>query len=223
MDAPAARPRRLALFDLDGTISRHDTFFPFVTGLLREHPARLLRVPLLLIPALGYLLGLVDRGALKGAVLHGLFDGLSRQTVTAWAARYADHVVPQRLFPAALDAFRAHLAAGDQVVVLSASPDLFVPEIARAIGSHEVFCTAVRWEGDRLDGRLAGPNRRDHEKARVLATLRATHPELPVIAYGNSPADLIHMQLCEEAVYVNAGQRLAARLKARGVHCVTWR
>ena len=33
MAMPAA-PRRLALFDLDGTLSRRDTFFPFVLGLL---------------------------------------------------------------------------------------------------------------------------------------------------------------------------------------------
>ena len=65
---PAAR--RLAVFDLDGTLSRHDTFFPFVLGLLARHPTRWPRVALLPIPALGYLLRRLDRGGLKGAILH---------------------------------------------------------------------------------------------------------------------------------------------------------
>ena len=108
------------------------------------------------------------------------------------------------------------------MVVLSASPDLFVPAIARLLGAHEVICTQIRWREDALDGRLAGPNRRDHEKARVLEGLRAAHPGLPVVAYGNSKPDLIHMERCEEAVYVNADPALAVLLGARGMRCVDW-
>ncbi len=91
------------------------------------------------------------------------------------------------MFAEAVNEFRKHLAAGDHVVVLSASPDLFVPEIARALGANEVICTQIRWTGELLDGRLAGPNRRDHEKARVLEELRARMPGLPVIAMATAP------------------------------------
>jgi phosphatidylglycerophosphatase C len=215
-------PQRLAIFDLDGTISRHDTFFPFVLGLLSRHPGRWLRVVLLLVPALGYLLHRLDRGGLKGAILHCLFRGMPRSVVGAWARQYASIVFPQRMFAEALEAFRGHLAAGDHVVLLSASPDLFVPDIGRELGAHEVICTRIRWDGDLLDGRLAGPNRRDHEKSRVLDQLRTRMPKLPVIAYGNSTADLVHMYRCEQAVYVNAGATLAAELGRRGLRCVQW-
>jgi phosphatidylglycerophosphatase C len=172
-------------------------------------------LPLLLVPLAGYLLRLLDRGTLKGSILWLLFAGLPRATVTAFAQRYATEVVPARMFPQAVAAFRAHLAAGDHVVLLSASPDLYVPDIGRLLGAHETVCTQIRWLGERLDGRLAGPNRRDHEKARVLATLRTAHPGLPVIAYGNSAPDLVHMALCEEGVYVNARGRMAEELPRR--------
>jgi phosphatidylglycerophosphatase C len=215
--------RRLAVFDLDGTLTRRDTFFPFVLGLLARQPWRWLRAPLLGIPAVGFLLKLVNRGGLKGSVLRIMFGGLPRTAVEEWARAYAAQVVPQRLFPEALQAFRAHLAANDHVVVLSASPDVFVPEIARALGAHEVICTQIRWNGERLDGRLAGPNRRDAEKARVLEQLRQRYPGLPVTAYGNSGADLPHLYRCEEATYVNASPALAAQLSQRGLRCVQWR
>ena len=216
-------PRRLAIFDLDGTLSRHDTYIPFVLGLLGRHPARWPRVALLLIPALGYLLRRLDRGGLKGAILHCLFRNLPRETIEAWAQHYAATVVPARMFADAVATLRAHLAGGDYVVLLSASPDLFVPRIGRLLGAHEVICTQVRWNGALLDGRLAGPNRRDHEKARVLAQLRVRMPDLPVIAYGNSMPDLIHMQCCEQAVFVNASPALAAQLTRQGMRCVQWR
>jgi phosphatidylglycerophosphatase C len=220
---PGEAPRRLALFDLDGTLTRHDTFFPFVLGLLLRQPVRWLRTPLLLGPVAGYLTGRLDRGTLKGTVLHTLFGGLPRATIERWARAFATAAVPGRLFAEALQTLQAHLTAGDHVVLLSASPDLYVPLIARQLRTHEVHCTQIRWQGDRLDGRLAGPNRRDEEKARVLAALRAAHPGLSVIAYGNSPADLIHMRRCEQAVYVNASPQLAAELSGEGFRCVNWR
>lgn len=215
--------RRLAVFDLDGTLTRADTFFPFVVGLLLQHPLRWIRAAVLPVDILLYLIGRLDRGGLKGAILHTLFAGMPRATVSAWAAQFATSAMRDRMHADGVAALQRHVQAGDQVVVLSASPDLYVPHIGRLLGAHQTICTQIRWDGEALDGRLAGPNRRDHEKARVLQALRAAHPGLPAIAYGNSPPDLIHMQQCEESVYVNANAGEAAGLAARGIRVVTWR
>ena len=215
-------PRRLAVFDLDGTLTRADTFGPFVAGLLMRHPWRILRLPLLLAPLLGFALRITDRGGLKGAVLHLLFGGLARSMLEAWAEPYARKVVATRLFGEAVATLNAHRASGDQVVLLSASPDLYVPRIGALLQVNQTFCTAIRWHGDRLDGRISGLNRRDAEKLRVLQQLRQQHPGLPVIAYGNSAPDLVHMADCEEAVYVNADVALARELTSRGIRCVQW-
>jgi HAD superfamily hydrolase (TIGR01490 family) len=216
--------RRLALFDLDGTLTRGDTFRGFVLKLLLARPARWPRAPLLALPIAGFILKLIDRGRLKGSFIHLLFAGMSRAEIDAFARSYATSVLANDMFPEALAALRGHLAAGDHVVLLSASPDLYVHEIGKLLGVHQSTCTEVRWEGDRLEGHLAGPNRRDKEKARVLALLRAANPGMPVIAYGNSSPDLDHMRLCEEGVYVNADRKLAARLAAElpAIRCVQW-
>ena len=216
---------RLALFDLDGTLTRSDTYRGFVLELLAAHPARWLRVLLLPLPLAAFVLGALDRGALKGAILRLLFAGLPRDQISAFARRFAARVVPARMFPAALEALGSHLAAGDHVVLLSASPDLYVPEIGRLLGAHQSICTPIRWHGECLDGRLAGPNHRDREKTRVLMALRGAHPGLSVIAYGNSTPDLDHMRRCEEAVFVNAGKGLTARLQAElpALQHVHWR
>ena len=226
MEDPAGRSapqRRLAVFDLDGTLTRVDSFGPFVLGLLRRHPARLLRLPLLLFPALGYLLRFLGRGELKAAILRQLFGGLPCAAVEAFAATYSRLVVEQRMFDAGVTTLRSHIASGDHVVLLSASPDLYVPHIGALLGVHETHCTRIRWNGDRLDGHLEGLNRRDAEKLRVIEQLRAAHPGLPVVAYGNSSPDLVHMRQCEEAVYVNADPALAQSLTAAGMRCVQWR
>jgi phosphatidylglycerophosphatase C len=216
-------PRRLAVFDLDGTLTRADSFGPFVLGLLRRHPSRLLRVPLVVVPAIGFMLRVIGRGELKAALLRLLFGNLPRTDVDSFAATYAREVVERQMFPEAVATLRAHQAAGDPVVLLSASPDLYVPRIGALLGVSETHCTRIRWNGDLLDGQLEGLNRRDEEKLRVVEQLRAAHPGLPVIAYGNSAPDLVHMRHCEQAVYVNADEALAQQLTAGGMRCVKWR
>jgi phosphatidylglycerophosphatase C len=214
--------QRLAVFDLDGTLTRSDTFVAFACGLLARHPWRWPRTPLLLLPILAFVLRLVDRGGLKGAVLRVLFGGLPAGEVQEWARQFAQATVPGRMFTEALAAFHAHVAAGDYTVLMSASPDLYVPLIAQALGASECICTPVRWNGEHLDGRLAGPNCRGGEKARLLERLRQRHAGAHVIGYGNSGADVAHLTRCDEGVYVNAQPRIRGRLEQLGIRCVQW-
>jgi phosphatidylglycerophosphatase C len=214
--------RRLAVFDLDGTLTRHDSFLPFAAGLLWRCPGRWWRLPALLAPLAGYFFGRLDRGDLKGAVLHLLFGGLPRARVDTWARTHARRVVASGLHNDGVRAWRAHQAAGDELVLLSASPDLYVPYIGSGLGAAQVHCTPVRWQGDRLDGRLAGPNHRGSHKSRVLEALRARRPGVTVIAYGNSPSDLAHMLECEEAVYVNGSEALRRATPQGRLRWVRW-
>jgi phosphatidylglycerophosphatase C len=223
VEAPLSQGRRLAVFDLDGTLTRADSFGPFVLGLLRQHPARALRLPALIFPGVAYLLRSIGRGALKSAVIRLLFGSMPRSVMDDFAREYARRVVDRHLFAEALATLRSHVETGDHVVLLSASPDLYVPRIGELLGVHETHCTRIRWDGDRLNGRLEGLNRRDEEKLRVVEQLRAAWPGLPVIAYGNSAPDLVHMLQCEQSVYVNADPALARQLTARGTLCVQWR
>lgn len=213
---------RLAVFDLDGTLTRSDTLVAFTAAALKRRPSRLWRLPLIVAPLLGYACGLLDRGALKGAVLHLLFAGLDRRTLDDVAAAFAREVVAARLHGEARATLAAHAGAGERLVLLSASPDLYVPRIGALLGFHETSCTAVRWNGDAFDGRLAGANCRGAEKSHRLQALRARHPGASVIAYGNSAADLDHMRLCDAAVYVNARGRAAEALAASGIRVVQW-
>jgi phosphatidylglycerophosphatase C len=100
------------------------------------------------------------------------------------------------------------------LVLLSASPDLYVPQIGQMLGFERTLCTEIEWQGERLDGRLKTPNRRGEEKLHCLAWLRKQYPDSPVIAYGNSAADLDHLRQADRALLVNAdsaARRLAAK------------
>ncbi len=198
----------LAVFDLDGTITRRDTFGPFLWGFLWRRPWRLARVLLALPAAVRYLFDR-DRGAFKGSVIHALLGWAQRGSVERWAERFVAGLLDQGLYGEALGAIAMHRARGDRLLLMSASTDLYVPRIARALGFDEIICTEVRWRADgRLDGRLATANCRGEEKRRCLAAVIARDAPGRVYAYGDSRADLAHMQLVQEAYLINAAPRV---------------
>ncbi len=198
---------KLAVFDLDGTITRHDTLIQFTLGYLKSRPWRLFGFVLALPAVLLYLLRVIDRGALKGSVIRWTLGGSSRADIDAWAATFVPRVIEHGVFKAALEQIEEHKRDGDVLVLMSASPDFYVPVVARHLGFNEVTCTGVRWNGDRLDGRLTTENCRGAEKTRRFAELRARYPGLPTIAYGNATSDLDHLRLADTGILVNADER----------------
>ena len=212
----------LAVFDLDGTITRHDSLAPLLWGYAWRHPWRLLQ----LLVALPHLLGALlarDRGELKGTMIHALLGGLPRSAVTAWTNRFCARLLRAGLFAEAVEHIRSHQQAGHRLVLLSASTDFYVPLIGARLGFGSTVCTPVAWRADgRLDGRLAGPNHRGEQKARVLRQLMAETGAREVHAYGNSSADLPHLRLATHGWFVNGNAALIG-MDHPNVRVVRWR
>jgi phosphoserine phosphatase len=207
--AATATVMRLVFFDLDGTISRRDTLVPYaLQHALRRRPWRLLWLPRVLPIVIRFALGGSDRGELKGALIAALLGSLTRDDIDAWNESYLPGLLRERVFPAALERIREHRGAGDRLVLMSASVDLYVPDIGRRLGFDATICSGVR----------------DDEKAVQLRAEVARHPGLPTVAYGNSASDLPHMVLAGHAVLVNpnAALRRAAEACGHQVEYVRW-
>jgi phosphatidylglycerophosphatase C len=213
----------VALFDLDGTLTWRDTLIPFLAGYALRHPARLMRFWRLAPALVEYAVRGRDRGRLKSRVIRAVMGGDCRAEIDAWAENFVRTLGPRRVFrPAALAALEAHRAAGDHLVLLSASPDLYVPLIGRLLGFERTLCTELRWLDDRLDGALQTPNRRGEEKLRCLEALRPQYPGASIVAYGNSGSDLAHLRRADRAILVN-GNAAARRGAAKaGIPVADW-
>lgn len=216
--------RSVAVFDLDGTLTFGDTLRQFLASFLRLHPRRCFGLWRLPFALLAFAAGNRDRGRLKSRVIRMIMRGASRTTVDTCADSFVSTLAQRhRLRAAALAALETHRAAGDHLVLLSASPDLYVPRIGRILGFERTLCTEIEWRGERLDGALHTANRHGAEKLRCLEWVRAQYPGLPVVAYGNSASDLDHMRHADKALLVN-GNAAARRLAAQwGIPTAEWR
>jgi len=213
----------VALFDLDGTLTWRDTLLPFLRGYLVKHPRRLFGLWRLAPAVAGFVLLNRDRGKLKSRAIRMIMGGDTRPNVDAWAESFVRSLMPRRLFrPAALAALEAHRAAGDRLVLLSASPDLYVPRIGDLLGFERTLCTELQWQGQRLVGSLRTANRHGEEKLRCLEWLRTQYRGLPIVAYGNSASDLIHLRRADRAVLVNGNAGARRRAADAGIAVANW-
>jgi phosphatidylglycerophosphatase C len=181
--------RRVAAFDFDGTLSRKDSLGPFlelVCGRAQLYRAMALRAPVLA----GIAVGIGDRDAEKERLVGRLLAGRSATEVREAGAAYARSLTEgDALRPDMLERIAWHRAEGHEIVIVSASLDVYLEPLAPLLGVDAVFCTRLGVGPDALlNGKLEGGNVRGAEKVRrVRAWLGGDTAEL--WAYGDSAGD----------------------------------
>jgi HAD superfamily hydrolase (TIGR01490 family) len=221
---------KVAVFDMDRTLTRRGSWALWLRFWLREEaPGRVLLLPLLLGPLLGFALGRLGRGELKAAV-QGVVMGerVAGARVRAAATRFAARVVADELFAGARDALAAARSEGAVVVIASASNAYYVDAIGAALGVDAVIATDMIWEGDWLVARLAGENCYGAAKAaRVRDWLAAEGMAgARVDAWSDHVSDGPLLELAAasggQAVAVNASPALRNLAVTRGWTVLDW-
>ena len=196
-----AQPSIVAAFDLDGTLTEGGSVFKWLShvgGLSRTWGAALRRT----VP-LGW--GILRSGdaadRAKESLFHGVLRGRARSEVAASSHDFAMAHLERAGRPAYIERARWHVSQGHHVVVVSASPELYVEVIAKELGADT--CISTRLAVDplgRLTGSYLGRNCRGEEKQRRLAEWITAQPwgeSADVYAYGNSRGDRRMLQAAD--------------------------
>ena len=191
----------VAVFDLDGTLTRGDTLFPFLYYLAgtRQFLAKLLLcIPTLILLALK----LRSPERAKERVLQIFVKGMTREALAAKGKAFAKEKLPAMLRSQAISRLAWHQSRGHRCVVLSASPALYVEPWAKAVGFDDVLATRLEFdELDRATGRLDGENCRGEAKVRRLEAHFGDLRKLNLHGYGDTSSDKAFLSRCAEAHY----------------------
>lgn len=222
--------RRLAIYDMDRTITRMPTWTPFLWHWARRHaPWRLVFAPAILGLAGAYKLGLISRGGLKQQAQR-LILGRSTppERLAQGTSAFAAHVVAQGVVPGALARIAADKAAGYELVLATASYRFYVADIAAALGFDHVIATDSVYAADgRLEARIEGENCYGAGKLRMveawLAREGTDRAHAQVRFYSDHVSDAPVFEWADEAFAVNAHGPLRTLAKARGWPVLDWR
>jgi phosphatidylglycerophosphatase C len=189
--------RTVAAFDFDGTLTRRDTLLPFLAS-VSGWPA----VAGALARASA---GGIERDALKERVLTRVLGGRPHGEVLAAGRRYGTTLARSGVTPAMRERLAWHRGEGHEIVIVSASLDVYLDEVGAALGVT-VLSTRLEIDADaRCTGRLDGGNCRGIEKAdRLRAHLGGD--EVTLWAYGDSAGDREMLAMADHAVRVRAGR-----------------
>ncbi len=222
-DLVGASGRNTVIFDLDGTITRRDTYTAFLLRSLRHRPARLASSLLLPFAVAAHLAGLRDNAWLKTRFLAAILGGIGRSELQGLTERFVADLLCHGLRNRARAVIDAHRAAGDFVVLATASFDFYVTDIGRTLGFDAVLCTRSEWSEDRLVPILATGNCHGIVKADRVRELLASLPSPGrLTVYTDSHVDLPVLSLADDPVTVNPTRRLAALAAGRSYRIEDW-
>lgn len=183
----AERGDVLSVFDFDGTLTRHDSFLPFLwfafgtCGFLR-------RLPALALPSLAFLLRRLSRDELKARLIGVFLAGADAQWLSSRAEAYCQFIWRYLMRPAGLRGVAAERWAGAEVTLCSASPTLVLRPFAERLGVG-LIGTELEVQDGRLTGRLLGGNCRAENKVLRLEARYGLLARYRLRAWGDTPGD----------------------------------
>lgn len=205
MHAKSRTVVNLALFDFDGTLCKKDSFTGFIFyALSKRHIAK---QGIKILPWIqAYYLRVYPAHSMRPKLFQAMFKQVPSSELQNLGEQYA-HGLMSHLNPALYAQLKKHQANGDHVVIVSASVDLYLKDIADLLGV-DLICTEAEIKDSKFTGLFATPDcSNQQKKTRVLEKYNLDDYH-SVYAYGNSKEDLDMLSLADYSFMVGEDKNL---------------
>ncbi len=221
---------RLAIYDMDRTITRDPTFISFLLhAAWRLHPWRLLLLPVVALTLVLYAARVIDRARLK-VLNQSLLVGrtIHPKDLAPIADSFADTTLRKNILADARAQIAADHAAGYRLVLATASYRLYAEAIARKAGFDTTIATNTLAGLDtRVMAEIDGENCYGPAKLRMVTAwmhdVGIVREDAHIRFYSDHVSDAPAMDWADEAIAVNAHGPLRKLAAARGWAIVDWR
>lgn len=198
----------LVFFDFDGTLTTRDSLPSFALhslGKLRTLIGALKALPWILM----WKLGAVSNSVAKERLFSFLFRGMAAPGFAACCESFAPEI-EKMVRPELVARMARHIAAGDEVYIVSASiGDWIVPWAEKnGVDKSHVIATGAAVENGILTGRFSTPNCHGPEKVRRIQAVVGDIGVRSVVAYGDSGGDLPMLALADRAFMIKRKRRV---------------
>ena len=117
---------RISIFDLDGTLTKSDTYLPYLMGFLVRNPMHWLKAVILPFAVLMFYCKLRGNEWLKITFLSVVFGGESKKKINDWNEVFIDRLFKNGLREDIVKILEERQKAGDIVILSTASLDKII-------------------------------------------------------------------------------------------------
>jgi phosphatidylglycerophosphatase C len=214
----------VAVFDLDRTLSKKDTYLAFLFLALKARPHRFFYTLHLPFSVLVFYLGIRDNAWLKSVFLKAIAGNATRSQVAAWSSELVDRLQKNGLRKRALEQLEYHREAGHRTVLLTASFDFYVHRLAERLNFDHVICSDAAWTNSGLlAGGFVSENCHGAVKLNKLKNyLTGKRRDWHIIAFSDHHSDLPLLEWADYSVAVNPTRPLREIALQKNIKIQNW-
>lgn len=187
--------KKIIFTDLDGTLTLKDTYTKFVLDNLKISIV-LKNFPTLFFMGVRYLFKKFNDDDVKKTTFKMFFTGYDKEN------NIGDFAEQIPWNPLVLERIEAKRKEGYKVIIVTASPDVYVKHICKYLGFDGFIATQTLDDGKYLTGAFDGEVCNFAQKPkRIAAFLNGVQTE-HTISYGNSSGDFEMLRWCDESYFV---------------------
>lgn len=158
---------KLAIFDIDYTITRKETLMEFFKYLVSKDIKNIKFLPRALYSGLMYGVKVYDERRVKECFLK-FIENIDEAELAKLTKAFYDERISKILYKDAVDMIKKLKKEGYMVILISASPEFYVKEFYAIKEVDLIIGTKFRFEGGKFIRKMHGNNCKGEEKVRRL-------------------------------------------------------
>lgn len=163
---------KLALFDVDYTLTKKETMIAFFAFMVKKNPDNLLYLPRALVSGALFKLGIFKEKQSKEFFLRFL-KGKSVEEIEALTDEFFEKVLKNILYLDGVQKIQELKEKGYYVILSSASPEFYINRLGEKLGVYKSMGTRFETQNGIFTAKILGNNNKGEEKVlRLYESLR---------------------------------------------------
>ncbi|NMM47240.1 HAD-IB family hydrolase [Marinigracilibium pacificum] len=190
---------KLALFDFDGTITKGDTFIPFIKFVKGEFNFWLGIIALSPF-IIFYFFGIISNSVLKRHFIKWYFKGMRYSDLKMSGQRFANEILPGMIRPKAITEIQELKDQNYTLYIVTASNSFWIAPWSEQFGFN-IIATEWEVEDGLITGDYNGENCYGEEKRRLVLEHFQLEKYIKIVGYGDTKGDIPMLSLCHKTYF----------------------
>lgn len=197
---------KLAIFDVDFTLTRRETLIEFYRFMIKKKPKLLRHLPKSALSGFFYALRVYDAQTAKEKFIR-FIDGIHENEMKEIVKDFYEKRLSKILYKDAIDMIRKLKKEGCKVYLISASPEMYLEELYNIKEVDKIIGTRITLESGYYKKKICGINCKGEEKVkRLMEVLKEENIEVDFknsYMFSDSLSDLPLFELVGNPYLIN--------------------